>query len=371
MQYLKKFQEVVDNPFQYARNWKDRTGRNVLATFCSYVPEEIVLAAGCLPFRIFGSGSELEKVDAYLQAYSCSLVRGALEDAMSGRLDFVDGAVFPHTCDSIQRLSDLWRMNVGFDLHLDIVLPVKLNTDSARAYMIDTVRKFQRELAAALAVEISREKLVEATALMNRVREGLENLYQIRSRNPEQISGSELHTIVKASMLMDKEEFLAILDNVTSKLDDGESASVNARRILLAGGLCSMPDIYDIVRQAGADVIWDDFCTGSRYFSKAVEIEDDMTASIAGRYMDRHICPAKHNGIDGRGAEIVRMAKEKNAEGVIFVLLKFCDPHAFDYPYIRDMLKEAGIPSMLYEIEEQTFTEGQFQTRCEAFIELL
>ena len=68
---------------------------------------------------------------------------------------------------------------------------------------------------------------------------------------------------------------------------------------------------------------------------------------------------------------MLRLAKEKNADGVIFLYLKFCDPHAFDYPYMKEMLDNADIPSMLFEIEDQLLSEGQFKTRCEAFIEML
>jgi benzoyl-CoA reductase/2-hydroxyglutaryl-CoA dehydratase subunit BcrC/BadD/HgdB len=65
------------------------------------------------------------------------------------------------------------------------------------------------------------------------------------------------------------------------------------------------------------------------------------------------------------------MAENTQAQGVIFVLLKFCDPHAFDFPYIKELLDRAGIPSLLLEIEDQQTTLEQLKTRIEAFIELL
>jgi benzoyl-CoA reductase/2-hydroxyglutaryl-CoA dehydratase subunit BcrC/BadD/HgdB len=63
--------------------------------------------------------------------------------------------------------------------------------------------------------------------------------------------------------------------------------------------------------------------------------------------------------------------KEKKAQGVIFLLLKFCDPHAFDYPYIKQSLDEAGIPVMLMEINDPIPSGGQLKTRFEAFLEML
>ena len=56
---------------------------------------------------------------------------------------------------------------------------------------------------------------------------------------------------------------------------------------------------------------------------------------------------------------------------MIFFYLKFCDPHAFDYPYLKQMLEIQGIPSLLVELEDQIFSGGQLQTRCEAFIEMI
>ena len=101
------YQDAVDDPYAYAARWKAMQHKPVVAHFCSYTPEEVIWAAGALPLRIFGQSERIVAADTHLQSYSCSLVRGALEDALTGRLDFADGFVFPHTCDSIQRLSDM------------------------------------------------------------------------------------------------------------------------------------------------------------------------------------------------------------------------------------------------------------------------
>ena len=56
---------------------------------------------------------------------------------------------------------------------------------------------------------------------------------------------------------------------------------------------------------------------------------------------------------------------------MIFLYLKFCDPHSFDYPYLKGYLKDAGIPSMLLEIEDRLPPEGQILTRIETFTQML
>jgi benzoyl-CoA reductase/2-hydroxyglutaryl-CoA dehydratase subunit BcrC/BadD/HgdB len=140
---------------------------------------------------------------------------------------------------------------------------------------------------------------------------------------------------------------------------------------VLAGSVCSHPDIYDIIEQAGGVVVGDDLCTGSRYFEGVIDEKAPPLEAIAKRYLERPVCPAKHNSLTSRGENIIRIVRESKADGVVFMLLKFCDPHAFDYPYIKAMLDKENIPCMLMDMEEQLPAEGQLQTRFETFIQIL
>jgi len=373
MKHIDMFKKIVSNPAEYAQSWKQETRGKVIGHFCSYTPEELITAADALPFRILSSGATISKAGAFLQAYSCSLVRGALEDALTGRLDFLDGTVFPHTCDSIQRLSDIWRMNTNYGFHADIIMPVKLDTESAEQYMFAVIHKFRKDLEAALGVRITDAMLEKAVRTSNKARKNLEALYEIRKTSPEKIKSSDLHTILKASMVMDRSRLADLLDEVVKSVEqEGPSSRLpSPKRLVLTGGLCSMPDIYDIIESSGAAVVWDEFCIGAKYFEGRIDETGDLEKNIARRYMNRIVCPAKHTGIYSRGVRLVEKVRESKADGVIFLFLKFCDPHAFDYPYMKDMLENEGIPSMLFEIEEQTSSGGQLKTRCEAFIEML
>jgi bzd-type benzoyl-CoA reductase N subunit len=372
MQILKQFHDIVDDPIGYARHWKTETQSKVVGYFCSYAPEEIIWAAGALPYRILGADGAISRADGHLQAYSCSLIRGALDDALTDKLDFLDGTVFPHTCDSIQRLSDIWRLNAGLGFHLDLVLPVKLNTKSAEDYMQAVIKKFHHDLETGLGVEITPMKLSKAIQTFNQIRTDLKRIYEIRRDHCGRLSSRDLHAIVKASMVMDRNvlanRLSAVVDLLQTQNPESDSAG---KRLVLTGGVCNMPEIYQPIEDAGGTVVWDDLCTGSRYFEGTVNPEGDLLNSIGQRYFSRIICPAKHRDCFSRGDSLLKMVENTQAQGVIFVLLKFCDPHAFDFPYIKELLDRAGIPSMLLEIEDQQTSEEQLRTRLEAFIELL
>lgn len=369
---IEKFTEVSESPDKYARNWKKGKGRPVIGYLCSYAPEEIMLAAGALPYRIFGSGRQIRRADSHLQAYSCSLVRGAMEDVLGGYLDFLDGTVFPHTCDSIQRLSDMWRMNAGPDFHLDVVLPVKLDSEISRDYMAQVLRRFRDDLAQAVGADITEKSIKSAARVYNSLRECLRSVYAVRRENDSLISGSDLLSITRGSMMMDRHEALDLLTELRTVLDAGNDLSASGKkRIILAGGLCNMPDIFEVIEDSGGVIVDDDICTGSRSVDGGVELDGDIFKALADRYAQRAVCPAKHAGLYTRGEHLVDLVKAGHADGVIFLYLKFCDPHAFDYPYIKTMLDDEGIPNLLLELEDSSPTEGQFRTRCEAFVEML
>ena len=48
---LKQFHDIANDPIAYARQWKTETRGRVVGFFCSYAPEEIIWAAGALPYR--------------------------------------------------------------------------------------------------------------------------------------------------------------------------------------------------------------------------------------------------------------------------------------------------------------------------------
>jgi len=88
--------------------------------------------------------------------------------------------------------------------------------------------------------------------------------------------------------------------------------------------------------------VGDDLCTGQRWFEGLTQVDIHPLTALAERYMDRMVCPAKHITSQARGENIIALAPKNRADGVIFALLKFCDSHAFDYPYLKG---EVGLAS--------------------------
>lgn len=345
--------------------------KKILGYLCSYGPEELIYAAGFHPMRLFSSTSEIVLAQNHLQAYCCSLVRGVLEDSLSGRLDFLDGTVFPHTCDSIQRLSDIWRMNGKYEFFADVVLPAKLNSTSAKTYMIEVLTRFKADLESATNKKITDADFGYSIKKFNLIRKNISKLYTLKSRNPNIIKGMDLYTIVKGSMIMDRDDVADLLPAIVTNLEKKDIPDTDGKRIVVSGSFCDCPDIYSTIETAGGVIVGDDMCTGQRWFEGQITEDEDPLNAIATRYITRMNCPAKHTTLMARGENIVSLAKKYKADGVIFMLLKFCDPHAFDYPYLKEFLDTENIKNMLLEMEVQQKSLGQLSTRIETFIHMI
>ncbi|MCG8563469.1 MAG: 2-hydroxyacyl-CoA dehydratase family protein [Desulfobacterales bacterium] len=340
---------------------------------CSYAPEELIHAAGFHPVRLFPTRPEISLADNHLQVYCCHLLRGILEDGLSGRLEHLHGVVFPHTCDSIQRMSDIWRLNVGHTFFADVAIPTKLNAQSARRYMTLVMARFKSELEKAKGGPIAKQSLLDSISLYNRIRKQLLRMGDLKSTHPHIISGTDMSALVKGCMIMDRQRADELLGRILPQLEEKALAldPTPCKRILVTGSVCDSPDLYEFIEDAGGAVVVDDLCTGQRWFDGLIPEDGDPMEGLAVRYLDRYICPAKHTDILARQERVTDLARTVKADGVIFLRLKFCDPQAFDYPHLAQALDREKIRHLLVEMGDMRESRGQLATRIETFTEMI
>lgn len=380
------FTQVAQNQFIYLEDWKkNHPGQQAVGYFCSYGPEELIWALGMLPFRIFVPSEELELADQHLQAYSCSVIRQGLELGLSGQLQHLDFILFVQTCDSMQRLSDIFRLNINHPKHLDLILPAVLNKPSALSFYQHNLKSMA--LALRPTGELPLEQAQKSCELFNQIRELITRIKTIHLLHPQLISAKDVFHIQKAAQFMDRIELLNSLKSLDHKLQatigdkNPNTEPRSYKRILLSGSVCNFSQLYPLLEQNKAVVVFSDLCTGDRYFAgKIAPISQISSAGqwpasffqvLVQRYAQRINCPAKHQGLKSRGQYLQKLAHEQAVDGIIFLTLKFCDPHAFDLPYLREHLASTDIACLFYEIEELDFPSEQFTTRCQAFLEML
>lgn len=361
--------QVAQNPYAYLQEWQGQTGARLLGYFCINTPEELIHAAGFLPVRLTGAEENISLASRHLPSYSCSFVQSTLEAALRGKLSFLTGTVFPHTCDSIQRLSDIWALNLSFPFHWDLVLPVKLHTASARSYLLQELHRFKKGLEEFSGRFIKDEELKNSYHLFNSIRSLLRTLASRQRLGKFLLAAKDFYAFLKVSAIINREEFLAQLQNFMAQEEQGPYRKAAAIPLYLVGSICDHFALFDLFHNCGAQIVGDDLCSGWRYISVDVSLSGDPLDALAERLCQRPLCPCKYNPLFDRATELLSRIKASPAKGVVFLLQKFCDPHAFDYPYLKDKLAQENIPHLLLEIEPGTFSWGGLETRLRAFVE--
>ncbi len=367
-QALEFLRSAVADPKAYALAWKERTGRPVVGTFCSYVPEEPILAGGALPHRVLDVPGEFARADTRLQAYACCLARGALELGMSGQAGFLDGVVFSNTCDTMQCLSDIWLANVDGAFVETFMVPVFVDHSASREYLIAETKRFVASAGKALGTPIEDEALREAVRTAREVRSVQGRLRDAQLADTPLLSPTQYYDATMARWIVEPHEYIRAINIV---LDDPPVRGGAGPRIAIAGGPLYAPALARQLEELGANWVADDLCTAGRSAHVGADPPDDPYAAIADRLVARPVCPAKHRSDEDPGRRVVELALEARAQGVVLYRLKFCEPHAFDYPQIKRRLDETSIPNHLIEVETPSSSVGQLRTRLEAFLEML
>ncbi len=366
MKEIKSFQDIAVHP-----DFTAVAGRKIIGTLCSYVPDELILAAGFHPMRLFSSGSDIVLAENHLQSYCCSLVRGILEDSLSGKLDDIHGVVFSHTCDAMQRLSDIWRMKGRYGFFAQAALPAKLNSPSAFVYMEAVLNRLKADLEKAAGRRITDEDLQSAITLTNRIRRSLSAIFDMNAAMPGRLRVHDLYALVKGAMIMDREKAADLLDIISEKTELAPACQRDGKRLIVSGSVCDTPEVFKAIEEAGGFLVGDDLCSGGRWFQGLVDEQLPPMTALAQRYMTRTVCPAKHAGLQTRAENLLSLARRVRADGAVFLILKFCDPHAFDVPYIMDFFQKNNLPGLVVEMDDPQQSLGQLSTRIETFLQMI
>lgn len=338
--------------------------------FCPYVPEEIIHAAGALPFRLMGPPARMSYVQAHLPPNCCHLVKSSLEIFLRGELDFLKGIIFSHTCDAMQGLSDIWAFQKRLTLQFNLMMPTNLNSEASRPYWKAEIERFKGFLETNIG-EVTPQSLTTAIQLFNRIRKNIREIYQLRRSLPGQISGADFANIIRAQYLMDRNQYHLLLSELLDLMSHEEKKEGHFVPIYLAGNMVHSAPYFSLIEEAGGTVVSDDLCSGARFLRLMTREDIDPIEALTQRYLSSFLCPTKHGGSNAHIETLIREVEEAGATGVIFLFYKYCESHYFDYPDLKTALEAKSIPSLLLEVDDPATSQGQLKIRIQAFVEML
>ncbi|MBU4370805.1 MAG: 2-hydroxyacyl-CoA dehydratase family protein [Syntrophaceae bacterium] len=362
----RELNELVRNHKEIAREEKEKTGRPVFGTLCSYVPVEILHAFDILPVRLWGDGKNHERADALLPTYICPPARNIMAMGLAGHYDFLDGVIHSYTCDATCGLFNIWCRNLkpAFSFLLS---PPYMNTEEAVAYGITEFKALIAALEDYTGKRFSAKRLHASIHLYDTARERIGAIYRANQKGAT-VRYPDLHQMNLALQQLPIETILPFFDEYLSNLPLNPGKRAN-HRIMISGSVVSDCDILARIEELGGDIVADDTCLGYRLVQDKVLPREDPLSELVRYYLDRPPCSSRAD-FPARKEYIRKTISAFNVNAVIFMHQKFCEPHLADHPFLKNVLAEEGIPQLQLELDGEGLT-GQIQTRLEGFFEML
>jgi benzoyl-CoA reductase subunit C len=352
--------------------WKENGGK-VAGYFCTHVPTEVIMAAGLLPFRMRGTGSEgTELSDAYFSSLNCSFPRHTFNQALRGEYDFVDGLVCINSCDHVRRVYDNWKIALKTPFIKIMSLPKKVGDDQVEWYR-EEIEILRNDLRNHFGAKISDDDLRAAIKLRNETRRLQRQLYDLRKVKQPPISGAQALSVMVAGASMPPEHYNALLRTLIDDLSKSNGTGSYRARLMIVGSELDDPEYIEIIEAQGGLVVTDSICFGTRTMWVDVnEKEPDPVLALARYYIqERPSCPRMNEDQHRRAKFLRELIRAFDVNGVIGERMLFCDFWCAEHYMNSVDLKEFGVPFIQIDREYILSGKGQLQTRIQAFLETM
>lgn len=371
---LNRLAEVAADPDRYVTEWKGRhPGRKIAGVLPMNFPEELLHAAGFLPVVIQENNDPDTEGRVILAEFYCGYTRNLADQAAKGKLAIYDAYFVADHCVQLLGAADVMRFKAPTTPIYFGQFIASMSEPSTPVKVRNEMDRIVAEVERSAGTQIARETLAKSIRLYNRDRLLLREIFDARRGGRVHLSSKDVQNLVKSSMVMDKAEHVALLEQL---LTEGiESHDPHARvRLHLSGHFCHAPkqELLELIEDCGAEIIDDDLYHGRRYITTDVREDLDPVDALTQWYFDRNVnvpCPTRVQHDADWDTYLTNAVSESGADGVVILMAKFCEPHMLLYPELRKMMDQRDIPYLLIETEHEGLPMETIRTRVEALVE--
>lgn len=375
---FEEYLEAKRNGILKAKEVKEKGGI-IAGTFCSFVPVEILDAAGIHIVNLCGTSNKTTiGSEADLPKNLCPLIKSSYGAAISdkcGYTHFSDIVIGETTCDGKKKMYEL--LSELKDIHI-MQLPQGADRSYSPLMWEKEVRLLIKVLKEKFDIEITEEKLKEAASFRNKFRSLYGELFELSKLEPPAITGFNAYKILEGYRfnfdLNDEYRQLEELIHKIKKEYNGDKRPIDnkAKRILITG--CPLGGVLDkivnTIENNGGVVVCFENCGGIKPIRNNVdESTGDIVKAIADRYLDIgcSIMSPNHKRME----LLPELIEEFKVDGVIEVILQTCHPYSVETRAVKKLMSDMTTPYMSIETDYSDSNIGQIKTRIAAFMEIL
>ena len=385
LKHLKYFEDLLQEANNELISQARSEGKKCVAYVCENTPEPLLNLEGIFSARLRAPRtSSMEMATYYLTSFLCEYSRALLERAIEGGFNFADCLITPDGCTMINRAAEnmelLHAMDEGkehfFYEHMEI--PMKADDNGLNLYVRQCRNHILEPLREKFGIDVSDAAIRKAVEEHNRICELIRAIGEFRKGDKPTLTGYEYSILTLATYAAPKYLIVDKLEETLEELKTREPDEKNffRARIVMVGSEVDDPEFIKLVESTGAFVCVDRYCYGSFPGRDPIVLTDDEDAltQICRQYMYRGQCPRMMDmpKMLERREYVNKLAKEYDADGIIYEQIKFCDPWAYERMLGSHILhNDYGYQVLSIDRPYNVAGSGQLRTRVQAFIESL
>jgi len=380
---LSKAREIYLNRLQRVKELK-AAGKTIIGYPCIYVPVEMLTALDLIPYQTCGDIKEpVTEADRALPSSFCPVMRNCLDCALKNKNDFLDGMVTIHSCDPQEKTARVWESYTSYPYFHFIDMPITVRPE-ALEYFKSQLNDFKKTLETFTGRKLSKDKLESAIKFHNRQRALVRELYELTKPSPPCISGTEIIQVLKALTGLPVVEGNDLLTEVINEVKSRTGGlEKKPARLLIWSSILDDTDIMQVF-EAKANVVMSESCGVIRAYRGEVKFTANPLEGLADYYLNEITCARTFRqatigetrkdytrDLQSRFGYLKGIVEEWKINGAIMLLVRYCDPFAFEMPSLKDYFDSIGVPSTYIEYDYTVGALAPLRTRIEAFLETI
>ena len=372
---INEFKEIAANPEKKLAMYKAQ-GKKAIGVLPYYAPEELVYAAGMVPFGVWGTNNKnISHAKEYCATFYCTIAQLSLEMLLDGTLDGLSGIITPTICDTLRPMSQNIRVAMGDKMPVIFLAhPQNRSTAYGLKFCVDQYTNVRKELEKITGNAITDDDIAKSIKVYNASRKARREFVKLASEHCDVVKPTVRSAVLKAAFFMLKDEYTAKLEELNRELAMLPICQWSGKKIVTSGIICDNPALLEALEDNNIAIAADDVAYESRAFRIDVPEDADPMMALAKQFanIDCDVLlydpeSAKNN----RGEFVAKLVKDSGADGLILFMQQFCDPEEMEYPYLKKALDAAKIPHIKIGIDQQMRDFGQAKTAIQAFAESL
>lgn len=336
------------------------------------VPEEVIHAAGLVPLTIWGAEGEVVEAKEYFPAFYPSVILRTMDLGLQGKLDKLSGMVITDLSDGLKGFSQNWKRAIKDVPMLYLGYGQNRKIEAGIVYNARQIQGLRKELEEISGEKISDEKIEEAIKLYNEHRKAMLEFNELAATHLNTITPILRSRVFSSAYCYTKDEHLEKVKAINEALKEMPEETFDGKKIVTTGIIANSEDILKIFEEFDFGIVDDNVVHETLQFeTMCKEDSGDPIRALAEVLAEIEGNLFLFDEKKLRGPIIAKKVKEKDADGVVYLLTKFSDTDEFDYPILRDDLKKENIPMHMIEVDQQMVSFEQAKTALQTFADVL